>query len=451
MDGKIIILCLDGTWNDMEFGACDTNVVRLWRLIGGTLFAPLAAPPDTGGLLRTSQTLAYRGRPVRLYYERGVGTAGVLDKFVGGGFGLGLDANVRRAYRFLSRNYAYGDDVFVFGFSRGAYTARSLVGYLGAVGLLRPERCLPENEALAWNLYRMPRQDRSPGAWRALGSDVFDRGALEVACLGVFDTVGALGIPLQRLRRQNRQAYQFHDLGLSPLCRVHLQALAIDEHRAPFEATLWREAALSDFDVRAEQVWFPGAHADVGGGFVPADQEGGRLDDLPLDWMLRRLAEGFEDFPAPPRLPGGGPRAALAGPQHDPRYPLLAAASRSIGNTEVTRGPWQRIRLVGRDRHSPAVNEMVHLSALRRLGAAVEIQGRRTVYGPENLLAALPLVEQTYSGQPPVRRLSVVGDDGRPLSPDDAGMAAAAREAVASAYARLRSACGFRPVAPVIA
>src|SRR5262249_46928822 len=133
---------------------------------------------------------------------------GAHDRVSGGGFGAGLDLNIRRAYRFLSFHYVPGDEIFIFGFSRGSYTARSLTGYLGAVGLLRCEACTKETENQAWSFYRTPPNDRLSGVWKALEPLVHPRAEFRVRCLALFDTVGALGVPVERFRRLNRDQFE---------------------------------------------------------------------------------------------------------------------------------------------------------------------------------------------------------------------------------------------------
>ena len=215
MPDKRLILLLDGTWNDDEIGGNATNIVSLRDLIAESL-DPLDTTPaqfnpqsPTLGVDVSSRTFA--GREYVVFYERGVGT-GSLDRIRGGGFGVGLDLNIRRAYRFLSFHYLPGDEIFIFGFSRGSYTARSLTGYLGAVGLLRCETCTQDRERLAWSFYRTPPDDRLPGVWKELEPFVHPREKLRIQCLGLFDTVGALGVPLQGLRRLNREKFEFHDV-----------------------------------------------------------------------------------------------------------------------------------------------------------------------------------------------------------------------------------------------
>jgi uncharacterized protein (DUF2235 family) len=167
------------------------------------------------------------GRENIVFYERGVGT-GFRDRLRGGVFGDGLAGNVRRAYKFLSYYYEPGDQVFVFGFSRGAYTARSLVSYIGAAGLLRADHCTDTVEPMAWGFYRTTPNDRLPGKWFELGRYTHNRDKLRIDCVAVFDTVGALGVPLEPFWRANRDKYAFHDVDLSSVTNVNLQALAID-------------------------------------------------------------------------------------------------------------------------------------------------------------------------------------------------------------------------------
>ncbi len=316
---KRIILLLDGTWNDSDFGAQDTNIVRIREIIARTLWAenddasasaaPTAsiATPDASAGLVTPKTYADMDNIV--FYERGVGTGAFLNRFFGGALGKGLGKNIRRAYKFLSFHYQFGDQVFIFGFSRGAFTARSLVGYIHAAGLLKRDDCTPELEQRAWEFYRTSPNDRLPGIWSSLTPVVHDRGALRVSCLGVFDTVGSLGVPFSQFRVFNRDTYEFHDVELCALVDVNLHAMAIDEQRQPFEPTLWRRSKFKKFNTVVEQVWFPGAHADIGGGYIDEEARDRNrldaLDDLPLDWMLKRVKHHFPDFPVFSRISSG--------------------------------------------------------------------------------------------------------------------------------------------------
>src|SRR5262245_43563170 len=141
---KRIVLCLDGTWNTDE-AQYITNIVRIRDFID---------PKYLDGNEVCAQ---------RVFYDTGVGTGFTRrDKFIGGGTGAGLEEKVREAYRFLSQYYKPGVEIYIFGFSRGAFTARSLAGYIGGAGLLRPEHCTRQNEQRAWTLYRTPPGERFP-------------------------------------------------------------------------------------------------------------------------------------------------------------------------------------------------------------------------------------------------------------------------------------------------
>lgn len=260
-----LVVCFDGTWNSPDQGDEPTNVVKLVRAIRNL------------GPLRTDQVV---------FYDKGVGTAGRWDRLKGGLFGSGLEDNVVDGYRFLANNYEPGDEIYVFGFSRGAYTARSLAGFVGAVGLFHPV-CLGGalRKALDIKYEHIPKQQKLdriaalPGLRRHEG--------VRITCVGVFDTVGARGIPGKLGYKYTRHLYEFNDVQLSPQIDVALHALAIDEKRGPFQPTLWEyeegERTLPAGQV-VEQVWFPGVHSNVGGSYTDTG-----LSDIALQWMVRRV------------------------------------------------------------------------------------------------------------------------------------------------------------------
>ena len=249
-------------------------------------------------------------------------------------------------------------------------------------------------------------------------------------CVGVFDTVGALGIPLDSFRTKNREKYAFHDVNLSSITNVNLHAMAIDEHREPFGATIWRRPRFKKYDSKTEQVWFAGVHADVGGGYIPSSHRyfGGfpALDDITLDWIVRRLKAHYSSFPISlDDLPTVGTDAALAD-QHNSRslvYKLFPYAWRTIANFPVGRLGF-RETIVSFDRRDEAIGERVHISALMRLGQLIRIDdGRRTFYCPPNLIDVLPRIEATYSGESgnkeslKRRDIHIVDWDGKVIDP----------------------------------
>src|SRR3712207_1342321 len=234
------------------------------------------------------------GVPQLTLYLRGVGSTGIaLQKLIEGASGEGIDDNIRSGYMFLAQNYEAGDGIYLFGFSRGAFTARSLAGFIGACGLLKRQGL--GDIAAAWDYYRTA-DLRSPDDFcRRCGSDCHTDAA--IAFLGVWDTVGALGIPGTVLNKLTAREYQFHDTTPSRIVKVGRHALAIDEHRDEFEPTLWTGDVPLGGDIA--QVWFAGAHSDVGGGYQDR-----RLADIPLLWMAeeaRKAGLQLDPEMLPPR------------------------------------------------------------------------------------------------------------------------------------------------------
>lgn len=406
-----LILLLDGTWNDAEIGDRDTNIVRLRDILALGLSALFHTPISISEVVdNDSQAVeigirSYGDFDYLFFYERGVGTGPSWDRLTGGILGWGLGRNIRRAYKFLSRNYLPGAEIFIFGFSRGAYTARSLVGYLGSSGLLKAENCNGELEQRAWSNYRTSPNDRLPATRKGLEPYAHSFGELRVACLGVFDTVGTLGIPTTALRRLNREFYEFHDVELSPIVRLNLHALAIDEHRRAFAASVWRQSRFRWSNSVTEQTWFPGVHADVGGGYFSASERIGSardLDEVSLDWMIKRVLHHYPDFPsldaAFPFIPSLHDTQEF-GVQHDSRswqYRYSGPALRAIGNKRPTVAG--REEVVSYDRSETVVGESIHISALERLGcdAPYRSLSNKLPYLPQNLIETLSDLYERY-------------------------------------------------------
>lgn len=235
-----------------------TNVVRLARSL---------ADQSEDGILQ------------RLYYDPGIGTSGsIFRRWFDGATGSGISNNILQAYRFLIGTYEPGDEIYLFGYSRGAFTVRSLAGLVRNCGILRREASHRVDDAYA--LYRSRSDQSSP---RAEESVLFRRSnAVEdvspIHFIGVWDTVGSLGNPLLLngfLSRRNR----FHDTQLSSKVRSAFHALAIDEKRLHFKPTLWHQPQPVPGQT-LEQVWFVGAHGSVGGGLIRRG-----LSDIALEWM----------------------------------------------------------------------------------------------------------------------------------------------------------------------
>ena len=263
---RIAIFC-DGTWNTPDKAEngknCQTNVVKL---------ANALSPVSKDGILQ------------KLYYDTGIGSEGKMAaRIFDGATGYGISGKIQQAYRFIINNYEPGDELFLFGFSRGAFTVRSLSGLIRNSGILKTENLnlIPK----AYNIYHSRRAEYQP---REIEATLFRKTyAVEettrIKFIGVWDTVGALGNPLfmkSVLSRRN----QFHDTDLSSRVDNAFHAIAVDEKRKNFEATLWHQQPHSIGQV-LEQVWFPGVHTDIGGG-NPETESG--LSDIALKWMLEK-------------------------------------------------------------------------------------------------------------------------------------------------------------------
>ncbi len=448
---KKLILLLDGSWNDADFGERDSNIVRMRNIINLSLDDPPESPAPTADKLASGRGFNGDGCEHLVFYERGVGTGAKFDVVGGGAFGEGLEDNIRRAYKFLSFHYQQdagqpGEDskIYIFGFSRGAYTARTLAGYIHAAGLLTRESCTPELEQTAWNFYRTAPADRLPAIWSGLTPYVHRRDALKIEVLGVFDTVGALGIPLPEFWWVNRERYGFHNVELNALVRHNLQALAIDEHRTPFQATPWRKMPFKHYLGTVEQVWFAGCHTDIGGSrHVEKNRPVHALDDLALDWMLKRLNYLCPEFPVD--LKKGWKNVdskwRLA-EQHEARtiwWTFFNFGLRAINNIEPPAEQWKGQIAVNYDRHATPAGEMVHISAIERLGAEAVFDEDHEVYLPVNLLDVLEAIRATYD-MPGTRRpafpVLIVDWDGHALTQFGAARERAV-QALAAAQSRL--------------
>ena len=264
MTKRRLILCLDGTWNSNDKSTKITNVVKL---------------------LRSIPSVAFDGTSQILYYGRGVGTARG-EKLSGGFGGIGLDEKIIDGYRFLGNNYQPGDEIYLFGFSRGAYTARSLAGLINLAGVLHPS-CLGGvlDDVLAIRRTDQATELKQKAIANITGMQRHEH--VSIKCIGVWDTVGSLGIPGDWARHKSfASRWYFHDVHLGPHVEVALHALAIDEKRAAFPPTLWEKPINQPLPPGqvVEQVWFAGVHSNIGGSYADS-----RLSDITLDWMIKRL------------------------------------------------------------------------------------------------------------------------------------------------------------------
>lgn len=316
------IIILDGTMSSLLKGR-ETNAGLTWKLLS-----------EASDQFRT------------LYYEPGLqlpGPGHAVHVIVG----RGINRQIRRAYGVLARRYRPGDRVFLFGFSRGGYAARSLAGMIHEVGLLRAEMADDRRIGHAWRYY----QDRRGSRFIAPFRRRYCQPDVTIEMIGVWDTVKALGIDLPLLLRLSPVTADFHSDGLCPNVRHGFQALALDETRMVFAPVLWRTGP--DHPGHVEQMWFRGTHGDIGGhlGGVEAARP---LANIPLVWMLER-AETL-GLTLPP-----GWRARFPCDPHAPSVGL----NQGWGRLFV----WRRARTVGHDR-SEALHHSVPLGHLEIVGWA---------------------------------------------------------------------------------
>lgn len=244
---KNICILFDGTWMTMKD---DTSIARLYKIL---------TKDDTQSV----------------FYDPGVGTGNMTDKILGGGLGVGVEQNILDGYNHLKEVYDDGDKIFVFGFSRGAFTARSFVGFLNFVGLSIGS----ENTKDLFSIYKNKNNESANLLLRTKKTKKVD-----VEFLGVFDTVKSIGSPLN-LTGINK-LWNFHDSSVCDNTKNACQALAIDECRPNFEALVWNSCPNN---CKIEQRWFCGSHCDVGGGNETETDD--QYANYVLNWMVEKTKE----------------------------------------------------------------------------------------------------------------------------------------------------------------
>ena len=380
---KRLVFCFDGTWNRLS-AECPTNVV---------LVAEMTKP------------VASDGTPQIVYYDEGVGTA-KDERFRGGAFGKGMMENIREAYRFLIFNYEPGDHIFAFGFSRGAFTARSFVGFVRHAGILNVNSAKEIEQAI--HLYKAVFTGdgddsvealtfRSQHAsqicvsewdkdWRrenCTDTDWTGTPILEIKYVGVWDTVAALGCPkfIPGATWINRK-FKYHDAKLTSKVQAARHAVAIDERRVLFEPVLWnnvaslnanKDSSIYDPGAPYQQKWFPGVHGSVGGGGPIRG-----LSDAALAWILKGAKkQGLEVRNGPKSRAFEISPNFLAPLQNDPERPwhdrgIIGAVKHAVLST---------------DRIGPADITLVSASARRRWNALLTQLPEKVAYRPRTLEA----------------------------------------------------------------
>lgn len=320
---KKLIVCCDGTWMDSDNGWVKGQ--------GGSAGHP-QNPSNVTRIARAIKDQDDGHHQQIVYYQAGIGTGiGLYDHLIGGGTGAGLSENIREAYMFLASNYSeheksfshdsMRDSIFLLGFSRGAFTARSLGGFIGALGILK-KRAIPHFYEIfqdwenAGNPKKPPQffntfydlypnlERRQPSA--ELAGDKHSIGdylkeyltillsydltqVVNIKCIGVWDTVGALGVPVNPLFQRIFhlpsffKEYKWFDTTIDNHVENAFQALGLDERRFPYSPAVWERPEGCTTNLR--QVWFPGAHSNVGGSYP--DQS---CADITLCWMMDQLS-----------------------------------------------------------------------------------------------------------------------------------------------------------------
>jgi uncharacterized protein (DUF2235 family) len=323
--GKRIALFLDGTWNTVND---NTNVYRM-------------------------KSLCVAAADQLRYYSAGVGTQ-YGERLIGGMFGYGLDAEVIQAYEWLIEHFVHGDQVFLFGFSRGAYTARSLAGFISKCGMLTVGAPLSLKQLYdrykrgsvpfsILHLQTMPDEDlQLEDRWLKKYSQ-----PIPIWFQGVWDTVGGLGVPFGHIPLVSRANYGWLETDLRINDTHAFHALAIDEHREAFAPTLWKktevegEASYPPRTLEAvEQRWFVGAHADVGGGYPD-----GLLAQVPLLWLMQKAKTHGLVFKSDIAIDGDENQATIHDSFKDMAagiyraYKLFRPYHRAIGAAPQVSGP----------------------------------------------------------------------------------------------------------------
>ncbi|MBS0250797.1 MAG: DUF2235 domain-containing protein [Proteobacteria bacterium] len=346
---KRLVCALDGTWNDDDGASPLTNVAKLSRAI-----------------------LYEDGQGVHQLVRYVVGIASSQDHglaFLNGALGFEISDRIKAAYQFLCNAYEPGDEIYLFGFSRGAYEARSLASFVTLFGLAAKGSEFSLEQA--WRIYRQPEHKRSFDAIAEIGAACHY--PVRIRCLGLWDTVGNVGNPYRSWGWLSRKL-DHHDMRLHDTIDVALHALSIDEARSPFRPTLltYPDDVRLPSRQHVEQMWFAGTHADVGGGWTET-----ALSDIALLWMAERIQaktnlaidiDKLRRESKPDHL--GLQHASSTGWLY--AISRLAPATRRIQHSleDEPSSRKRRSGQVGSDLIS--LNEAIHESVLMRLGQTVK-------------------------------------------------------------------------------
>ena len=269
---KRIVICADGTWNSRDQVDEKTKKRR---------------PTNVTKVARAIKPRSSNNIDQLVVYHEGVGTSGGMDKYTGGAFGDGIEKNIRELYRSILYNYEDGDELYFFGFSRGAFTVRTLAGFMNKVGLLHKGDDYYLPEVYAWYESGNPKGSKE---WDHAFHNVKDpRECPPIRFIGVWDTVGSLGPPGILGQVFNKGKYKYHDIELNQHIENAYQALAIDERRKPFAPSIWTRRP--GFNGALKQAWFVGVHSDVGG-----SQARDGLANEALHWIVEKAEKLGVEF-----------------------------------------------------------------------------------------------------------------------------------------------------------
>lgn len=385
---KRIVLLIDGTW-DKEGASAASNVAKL-DASNHAVSRPIV------------KAIAEDGTRQLCHYHPGAGTDGdLLKRLLGGAIGLGLKSIVLNVYGFLVDSYEHGDEIYIFGFSRGSYAARALAGLIGASGIQRQRSA--DAVELAWKHYRINPTVRNgeqpPGSADKLTLQRFEKlkasDAIHpdrtIKCVGVWDTVGSYGIPtgfgLAPLARVfTWLVLGFHDTRFGDHIDVGLHAVSVDERRRPFAPTFWTARKNQPPRGRVEQTWFAGVHCNIGGGY---DDSG--LSDFALIWMIARVGAltklefdtGAIKAVTEPNLDG----AILNSSKGWPISEAFPHHRRVLQTHSIQHGAF----FDSDNLNDENINERVHWTVPAKRGRPGIIFGNPGLYEPQNVPSQIPI------------------------------------------------------------
>lgn len=263
-----------------DFGPRRGSVTHL-IILDGTMSS--LDPGDETNAGQAYKLACEMGSKLSIYYEPGlqwIDWRSARDVMLG----RGINRQIKRAYGYLASRYHPGDQIYMMGYSRGAYAVRSLAGVIDQVGLLRAEHATERNIRSAYRYYECGGHPKVTQTF----SDLFCHDEVLIEMIGVWDTVKSLGINAPVLWRISEELHAFHNHDLSGIVKNGFHALALNESRVAYAPVLW--TTPEEYAGRLEQVWFPGSHGDVGGqlgGFHAARP----LANIPLVWLMERAQE----------------------------------------------------------------------------------------------------------------------------------------------------------------